>query len=181
MKNTFFSIGVEMLSRKIAGVNFEFFLSQMSKILDNARGMSNIQGRENDRFGYLTLMEGITGEIIFTVPFGEIPEDKDEKCFRFSQEKASRLFSQVNLHLPNCHTSSFQSRNKEEEKYGGAVYFDLHSTVIILSFSGMPELIDEAMMLVLGDKVKEIIKEPLLRKIEACERNPYFEELLRKC
>ena len=181
MKNTFFSTGIEMLSKKIAGLSFEFFISQMSKILDNARGMSDLPGREYDRRGYLTLMNGITGEIIFTVPFGEIPEDKDEIYFRFSQEKASRLFSQVNLHLPNVHTSSFQSRNEEEEKYGGAIYFDLHSAVIILSFSGMPELIDEAMMLVLGNKVKALLNEPLLRKIEACDRNPYFEQLLKKC
>jgi hypothetical protein len=181
MKNTFFATGVEMLSRKISGLSFEFFVSEMSKILDNARGMSSIPGRENDRRGYLTLMDGISGEIIFTVPFGEIPKDKDEKYFKFSQEKAERLFSQVNMHLPSNHTSSFQSRNEEEEKYGGAIYFEFHTTVIILSFSGMPELVDEAMMLVLGDKIKRYIQKPLRKKIEACDRNPYFEKLLNRC
>ena len=125
-------------------------------------------------------MDGITGNIIFTIPFGEIPEEKRQKYFELSQEKATRLFSQVNMHLPDGHTSSFQSRNEENEQYGGAIYVNCHSTVFILSFSGMPELIDEAMMLVLADKLsRNSINKSLRVPIEACERNPFWKSLLK--
>ena len=172
--------GLEMLQKHFSPLDFNFFLNQMPIILDLARGMSDMEGREFDRRGYLTVMDGTNGEIIFTVPFGEIPKDKQEKYFELSQEKAHRLFSQVCMNLPDGHTSSFQSRNVDEDKYGGSIYLNLHSTVLILSFSGMPELIDEAMMIVLAEKVRiEIGKSPR-KKIEACYRNQYWELLLKK-
>ncbi len=172
--------GLEMLQKHFSPLDFNFFLNQMPIILDLARGMSDMEGREFDRRGYLTVMDGTSGEIIFTVPFGEIPEDKQEKYFELSQEKAHRLFSQVCMNLPDGHTSSFQSRNVEEDKYGGSIYLNAQTTVLILSFSGMPELIDEAMMLVLAEKIRKEIVKPIWTKIEACDRNQYWELLLKK-
>jgi len=178
--NSYFATGVEMIERIIAPLDFNLFMLYMPIILDVARGMSDVKGSEFKREGYLTLMDGITGEIIFTVPFGEIPEEKREKYFDISQEKANRLFSNVNMHLPNGHTSSWESRNIDENKYGGAIYFNCFSTVFILSFSGMPELIDEAMMLVLGSIIAKKIGKPMIPKIKAYDRNPYWESLLQK-
>lgn len=178
--NAYFATGVEMIERILCPLDFNMFMLYMPIILDLARGMSDVEGSEFKREGYLTLMDGITGKIIFTVPFGEIPEEKREKYFKFSQEKASRLFSNVNMNLSNGHTTSWESRNVEENKYGGAIYFNCLSTVFILSFSGMPELIDEAMMIVLGKKISKDIGRPTIKRIEAYERNPYWEPLLQK-
>jgi hypothetical protein len=178
--NSYFATGADMIEKIIAPLNFNSFMEYMPVILDLARGMSDVEGSEFNRRGYLTLMDGIKGEIAFTVPFGEIPAEKSEKYFKLSQEKATRLFSQVNMHLPNGHTTSFESRNTENEEYGGAIYINCRSTIFILSFSGMPELIDEAMMLVLTAKLVEDIGKPVMTKIEACKRNPYWKLLLEK-
>ena len=175
--NCYFVNGTEMLQKKVASLTFEAFMLYMPILLDLAKGMSDMEGREHDRRGYLTLMEAVNGEIVFTLPFGEIPEEKREKYYELSQEKATRLFSQVIMHLPNGHTTSYESRNEEENKYGGAVYLHGYSTSIILSFSGMPELIDEAMMLVLADKLARDIRLNQISKIEACARNPYWKTL----
>lgn len=166
-----------MIERVLVPFSFDAFMLYMPILLDLAQGMSDMEGQGNDRRGYLTLMNGITGEIVFTVPFGEIPEEKRVKYFKLSQEKADRLFSQVNMHLPNGHTTSFESRSEKEEQYGGAIYLSGHSASIILSFSGIAELLDEAMMLVLGDKLSKDIHLSNIKKIEACGRNPYWEPL----
>ncbi len=178
--NSYFLTGADMLARVLAPLEFGSFVLYMPIILDFARGMSDVEGSEYNRRGYLTLMDGLSGEIAFTVPFGEIPEEKREKYFELSQEKAKRLFSQVNMNLPNGHTTSFESRIVEEEKYGGAIYVNCHSTIFILSFSGMPELIDEAMMVVLADRLSKDIDKPVRTKIEACKRNPYWDTLMCK-
>lgn len=179
--NSYFLTGADMLSRILPPLNFGTFVLYMSVLLDLAREMSDEEERKYERRGYLTLMNGINGEIIFTIPFGEIPEDKRERYFKNSQEKANRLFSQINASsFLNGHTSSYQSRNPDEQKYGGAIHLNGHSTSIILSFSGMPELIDEAMMLVLANKLVKDIELRNVRKIEACGRNPYWEHLQGK-
>lgn len=178
--NSFFATGVEMLSRAIPPINFETFMLYMPVLLDLARGMYESEESKTNRRGYLTLMNAITGEIVFTVPFGEIPEEKNKKYFNYSQEKALRLFSQVNLHLKNGHTTSYESRNVNENMYGGAILLESHSISVILSFSGMPELIDEAMMLVVADRLVRLYGLKNVTKIEAVERNPYWKPLWDK-
>ncbi len=173
-KNCYLTTGIEMLETKLAEIKFEYFLKYMPMILDLARGMTDIKGREFDRRGFLTLMDGITCKILFTITFGEIPEDKRELYFNLSQEKAIRLFT---TGLPLGHTTSYESRDTNKDQYGGAIYVDLHSTIVILSFSGMPELIDEVMMTVLAKGLSMEVCKPILTKIEALERNPYREQM----
>jgi len=170
-KNCYLATGIEMLETNLAEVKFEYFLKYMPIILDLARGMTDIEERKLDRRGFLTLMDGVTGKILFTIPFGEIPENKWEQYFTLSQEKATRLFE---TGLPLGHTTSYESRDISKDQYGGAIYVDLHSTVVILSFSGMPELIDEIMMLALAKGLSIVcVKKPILTRIEAFGRNPY--------
>ncbi len=174
--------GIEMLEGH-AKFSFERSCFYMPILLDLAKGMTDKEHRKNDRRGCLTILSVPTGEILFTIPFGEcseVPPEKWDKYFELSQEKATRLFSQVNMHLPNGHTSSFESRNEEEDKYGGAIYSDCHHHQHIFSFSGMPELIDEAMMLVLAKKLAQDTGSAIVTKIEALERNPYWKELYEK-
>lgn len=71
----------------------------------------------------------------FNVPmkFGEVPDDKRSKYKELSQEKARRLSGY------HEHISSFQSRNEDEDLWGGAVRFG----DIIASTSGFNEYADE--------------------------------------
>ena len=170
--------GIDMIEKIIVPFNLTDIQRYMAVLLDLARGRSDLPGSEYNRRGYLTLMNGETGQIAFTLPFGEIPSEKIEKYFEYSQEKAERLFSIINMHLPHMkHTSSFQSRNEAEQKYGGAIYLNCHTNISIFSFSGMPELIDEAMMLVLAERLRQDNHLKVFRSIEACQRNPYWEQL----
>ena len=145
----------------------------MEVLLYLAKGRSNVPGSELNRRGYMTIMNGKTGEIVITLPFGEIPPDKNQNYFEFSQEKAHRLF----LHK-SSHTNSFQSRNIENGEYGGAIYVKYGMNEFIFSFSGMPELIDEAMMIALSDKLAMDHYHGLISQSECRGRNPYWTRLL---
>ncbi|MBI2107423.1 hypothetical protein HYT57_05555 [Candidatus Woesearchaeota archaeon] len=91
---------------------------------------------------------------IFILEVGTYDTVKKDKYIRFSQEKAYRLYSDW-LRNPSETVSSWQSRQPEIDRYGGAVLFDnprkgLHSLV---SFSGLNELTDEAISLMMGDQL----------------------------
>lgn len=68
---------------------------------------------------------------------GTVPTEKGSKYFVFAQEKAHRLSEHPE------HQTSWQSRNPEENKWGGAI----NAGPYYLSFSGLPEPADEAAML----------------------------------
>lgn len=127
--------------------------------------------------GYLTIKDPNNGDILFFKPYGEIPEEKKEKYSSYSKEKASRLYSKISTHLPTTHTTSYQSRNSEKEEWGGAVYGNYHELSLIFSFSGMPELIDEAISAVLTKQFERELKHPIIQKVECFERNPYWQSL----
>ena len=73
-----------------------------------------------------------------------------------SKEKAKRLSSKENYE----HISSWQSRNPDLKRYGGAIKIhtkvmntfsrDIENVILILSFSGLPEVGDEALVLLLA-------------------------------
>src|ERR1041385_4424544 len=90
--------------------------------------------------GYFTLFDTAEadGKVIFSSEIGLCPGNKWVKYFTLSVEKARRL----GLRFP--HQSSWESRNEHEEQFGGAIRTRYH---LILSFSGLPELTDEALML----------------------------------
>jgi hypothetical protein len=68
---------------------------------------------------------------------GQLQTDKEAKYREFSLEKATRLASHPE------HTTSRESRDEAAAQYGGAI----HAHGYILSFSGLPEVWDEAIML----------------------------------
>lgn len=70
---------------------------------------------------------------------GSLPDDRLERCKTFAWEKASRLYEQFYFHQ---HRSSWISRDVNTRRYGGAVM----TPSCILSFSGCPELMDEAIV-----------------------------------
>lgn len=87
--------------------------------------------------GYFCLANGENGLPLLVVPIGEVPIEKAEKYLRLCQEKAKRLGAHPEQ------VSSWMSRNLDLEQYGGAI----RARNLIFSFSGFPELGDEAVML----------------------------------
>lgn len=94
--------------------------------------------REDQDGLFFCLMDRFTGRILVVIEIGEVNEEKAKKRFEFSQEKAMRLFRSEH------HKTSYQSRNESENKYGGAIA----TSNLIFSCSGLPELMDEAIMLI---------------------------------
>ncbi len=92
----------------------------------------NVDGRSG---GYLTILDQ-QGLVETSQKIGEPNYNKAEKYREFSIEKAQRLFKNID----NGHITSFNSRNEKALKFAGAV----HMYTPVISFSGFPELIDEA-------------------------------------
>jgi len=68
---------------------------------------------------------------------GEPPQEKQLKYFLLTQEKAQRLLSNPD------HDSSWESRDVDINKFGGAI----RTPDYVLSFSGLPEINDETLMI----------------------------------
>jgi hypothetical protein len=171
-KNAYFSIDFSVYREISFCFNLGDIFSFFPLILNSVKGVGELKDQNFDSWGYLTLLDKIKGKIILTLPFGEIPEEKKEKYFSFSQEKAWRLFSQIK----NGHFDSFQSRNEEENQYGGAVYFGSYLKNMVFSFSSeRPELIDEAIILVLADLlVLKNYQDQMRKEIKTFQRNTYW-------
>lgn len=94
--------------------------------------------------GYFCLFERSEAEPappVIVALIGKVPNpQKKAKYFSFSQEKALRLASHSE------HLSSWLSRDPDNDKWGGAIVAGGY----YLSFSGLPELADEAVMLLVG-------------------------------
>jgi hypothetical protein len=94
-------------------------------------------GDPNRKGGYFCFSR-TNGRILLVTQIGEIESDeKARKYLSYCQEKVTRLACHPD------HFSSFQSRCEELNGFGGAIRTTNH----ILSFSGLPELWDEACML----------------------------------
>lgn len=75
-----------------------------------------------------------------------------------------------------AHVSSWQSRNEGEDQYAGAIRTPVH----IFSFSGFPEHLDEAAMLVVGVRSRELTIVQA-EEIAAVSKNVCFPLLMEKC
>lgn len=116
--------------------------------------------------GYFCLAYKSSGLPALVAEIGEVNEEKKRKYYTFAKEKAFRLS------ITHTLETSWQSRNEAEDKWGGAV----RCGKWIFSFSGFPELLDEAMMLVLGVRSRTINMEKA-QKMANISQNPYFLKL----
>ena len=91
--------------------------------------------------GYFCLADAETVLPLLIMAVGQVPVEKAGKYLSFCQEKAKRLAEHPD------HLSSWESRNPEKEQWGGAVRVG----EFIFSFSGLPEMGDEAVMLAVAD------------------------------
>ncbi|MFZ2887191.1 MAG: hypothetical protein WA021_05225 [Minisyncoccia bacterium] len=84
---------------------------------------------------------------MLVVPFGLIPGESG--CYTYAPEKINRLAERPN------HWSSFESRDPDNKRWGGAIRLpDANESIGFLSWSSLPELVDEAFMLGIALKAK---------------------------
>ncbi|MEK7648959.1 MAG: hypothetical protein AAB400_03510 [Patescibacteria group bacterium] len=100
--------------------------------------------------------------------FEQSEPGRGEACFNYSQEKGRRL-----QQYPD-HVSSFQSRNPDEKKWGGAV----RGNRVILSFSGLPEILDELAMVRAGLELGLFPDYDRIRKIADASDNAMIRDIL---
>ncbi|HMP67349.1 MAG TPA: hypothetical protein PKA60_01195 [Candidatus Paceibacterota bacterium] len=155
---------------KILGQKAGYIISAVEQFIAELSDILTSEGQARECCGYLTIMDTATtnGTVMLISQIGICPPDKWEKYFRFSQEKAARL------QLKRHDISSWQSRNEVLDQYGGAI----RTTPgwLILSFSGLPELADEALMLYLAVQLGWMpIGEAM--SIASISNNNYFQKL----
>jgi hypothetical protein len=138
----------------------EVFLQQIMEEAEKAVAEVIREMGLTDRYGgYIRLTENGV-EAIAPSLVGRVENGRDEKYQSYATEKSDRLWLMFGLH---GHRLSSQSRDEANEKYGGAVLFDDgHGHVFILSFSGLPEIGDEAAMLLTGARVMDAMDQAVL-------------------
>ena len=122
--------------------------------------------------GYLTVL--VRGEPQISLCsvvgyFGE-GDDNPEQYLIYSQEKAERLRKWWHQHR-----SSWQSRDPDQGRYGGAISADQR----IISFSGLPELVDEAVVTAAAYWLGWLSYESVLTIMEA-SMNLFIPELIAR-
>jgi len=126
-----------------------------------------------DKKGGYFCIANAEGVPLFVSLIGGVPQEKAEKYFQYAVEKARRLGQHAD------HVSSWESRNPEQEQWGGAVRVNAD---YIVAFSGLPEEWDEAAMLVIADNsfLNSISSRASLYRailFETRGKNPQFEKL----
>lgn len=178
----------------VLGITFPRIVEIMNVVLSCAKGKTDMVDRKDHQRGYFHVSElkdvhgfGLETQVsLLTLPFGEIyPIENEEKYFFLSEGKAMAL---SRAYVTDGHTTSFEGRCEDSKKhppfgmYGGAILaiFSfkgyLNPAKFLFSFSGMPELIDEAMMLSFAQIVANLTSSALF-ETNAHERNQYWREI----
>lgn len=129
---------------------------------------SKLPGMEEKNCGYFTLRDYSSNRVILTRQIGICPSDKWQRYHDLSLEKGDRLFRNAD------HLSSRESRDHEKSQYGGAISAESLS----LSFSGLPELGDEAVMLCAARMLGWISDEAVAVILKRNHGNIFYQQLL---
>ena len=122
------------------------------------------------------------GKMVMVIELGVTRPEKTDKYFRLCQEKAKRL----SAHSGDGHISSWQSRNVQENKYGGGVTVPSDSGGVkagqgmVGAMSGLVEHGDEAITLVIWSIFRWLVLE-YAKKIMYISDNPLVLPLLEVC
>jgi hypothetical protein len=137
-----------------------------SIVLDAVHLFAGFEGWDGKKGAYFCWADDVqTGAPSFILRIGEVQPEKSEKYLTLCAEKARRLAG-----YPD-HFSSWQTRNPNQNLWGGAV-----RGYALLSLSGFPELGDEACMLVLMRKIWPEL-ESRADRIAEMSSNPYYKLL----
>jgi hypothetical protein len=126
-----------------------------------------IAAGEAPKSGYFTLICALTGRVLFQCLIGECLNEKASENRHFSEEKGKRLYRRRCQGLTEI--SSWQSKDDAATQYAGAIYI----SGLILSFSGLPELADEAVMLCLAKKTGWAKPEQIAEIVAISENSVY--------
>lgn len=118
--------------------------------------------------GYIFICDD-TGTQLLHKKLGEPELSKKEKYRSFSREKAERL-----IRNPD-HVLSWESREPEQNQYGGAIRLE---SGLIISFSGFPELVDEAFCAVIGFWMTFESQDSLAEKLRKSDNSKLFADIL---
>ncbi|TXH00256.1 MAG: hypothetical protein E6P95_03955 [Candidatus Moraniibacteriota bacterium] len=150
-------------------LNSAKMLEVAERVIYAAIRLTRAAGIKEKDGGYLAIFEISRGNLEVLAAAGYSPQEKIEGRQRVSQEKCIRI-------LANGHNTSYESRNPAAGLWGGAV----RGTDFIFSFSGLPELWDEAAMFVLAIRLRQLREYDVLAQISE-ERNPHLRPLLEAC
>jgi len=129
---------------------------------------SSLPNQGENNYGYFTLRDGLTGQVLLMRQIGTCPLDRVDKCFQLSIEKGERLYKGSKEGF----VSSWQTRDIKSIQRGGAIYFP-H---LILSFAGVPELGDEAIVLSVAMQMEWLSFEEA-EHIALISKNNFFYQL----
>lgn len=117
--------------------------------------------------GYFCLSD-MRGMPLLIIAVGEIDDKKADGCLKYAQEKCRRLVCSNGLLASN-------TRDVLSGQYAGAVKGVNH----IYSFSGLPEYLDEAAMIILAVRLGELDL-TVAKNLADKSQNSFFKMLLKK-
>lgn len=122
---------------RIAVCTVSEILRSVNEILQR---LNREQNETDWRGGFLCIADASTGAPYLIFNVGEVKEDQWANCLAYCQEKAHRLAEHPD------HLASAESRDEDKHQWGGAI----RANGIIISFSGLPEMLDECLCLELA-------------------------------
>lgn len=163
---------MQVKEASIAGFNVSWIIHCVERILKETAKTLKKEGKEPRNYGYLTIRRRRDSRVLFLAQIGECPSDKADKCMELSQEKGKRLhWHSIRAH--GSHLSSWQTRDEKVLRYGGAIC----AGRLILSFSALPELNDEAAMAELAYDMG-LISLRMCRRIAKISKNGYIDKFV---
>jgi hypothetical protein len=97
--------------------------------------------------GYLSIRDGNSNDILLVLLVGDVGPTERMRHYHQSLEKGNRLFQ--HLRTFERHVSSSETRDPEKARFGGAIAAYRNEQPLVVSFSGLTEQADEALMLAL--------------------------------
>ncbi len=153
---------VAVTSGKIASA-----IGFMPYVLDFALRIAPSQKRGGIFYMHDQCVDGLHAFVL--LPVGRMSADKQMRYMNLAPEKANRLL------CCGDHVSSWQSRNPEIDQWGGAVRGNRY----IRSFSGFPEALDEASMLLHALLCRDMTIDRA-QQIARISRNEHIDKMLRQ-
>lgn len=117
----------------------------VNHVIEAAIDLLRREPGEEIRTGGFFVM-GVDGEAILAAVIGRLHIEDLRKCRSLANEKIIRLYRN------DKHICSWESRRPESSQWGGAVRI----RSVIYSFSGLPELWDQAAMLCVAIELREL-------------------------
>ena len=123
----------------------------LEEFFDKLRGLHDRPGHG----GYFTIADGRTGYAFLSEGIGEVEEEKSPRFQLNSAEEKPRRLAQHPEHMSSWQSADLDLPSDQRKKFAGAVRCGDY----IFSFSGLPEMLDEAVVLVVAVMSGELHKD----------------------